>query len=159
MAAAAVISMVGYNAGNALGCPRLLSALAHDRHLPAVLASPHPRFETPSLAILLTAGITATAALCLTFERLVDLANFAVILQYLATCAAFIRLRRTRPATARLFRAPFGMPVALAGCVVSLWLAREVSGVELGWAAGVIGLGFLASAGFHLARFQGNAKG
>ncbi len=72
MAIGAAISMVGYNAGNALGCPRLLSALAENRHLPLCLATPHRRFDTPWAAILITSGFTACAALFLSFESLVQ---------------------------------------------------------------------------------------
>jgi APA family basic amino acid/polyamine antiporter len=148
MALAAVISMVGYNAGNALGSPRLLSALAEDRHLPPRLALPHPRFSTPSAAIVVTSILTTCAALFFSFRKLVDLANLVVILQYLATCTALIRLRYKRPAAERLFRLPMAIPVAVAGCAVSLWLVKEVKPSEFLLAGGVIGIGFLCAAVF-----------
>jgi amino acid transporter len=152
MAVGAAVSMIGYNAGDALGCPRLLSALAQDRHLPPCLAAPHPRFDTPWAAILITSGLTACAALFLSFESLVDLATLAVISQYVATCGAVIWLRRRRPDAPRLFRIPAGIPVALAGCAVSLWLARQVKLPELLLAAAVLGLGLACTAAFRLAR-------
>lgn len=146
LALGAVISMVGYCAGDALGCPRLLSALAEDRHLPSRLAAPHPRFRTPSGAILVTSALTAGAALLLSFENLIDFASLAVILQYVATCSALIWLRRRRPEAQRLFRTPAGIPVAFAGCAVSLWLAREVTASEVRAGACGVGVGFLAMA-------------
>jgi amino acid transporter len=149
MAIGAAVSMVGYNAGDALGCPRLLSALAEDRHLPACLAAPHPRFHTPWAAILITTGLTAGAALFLSFDSLVDLATLAVISQYVATCGAVVWLRRRRPNAPRLFRIPAGIPVALAGCAVSLWLVREVKLPELLLAGVVLGLGFACAAAFR----------
>jgi len=142
MAIGAAISMVGYTSGDALGCPRLLSALAENRHLPPCLATPHPRFHTPWAAILITSGLTACAALFLSFESLVDLATLAVISQYVATCSAVVWLRRRRPDAPRLFRIPAGIPVALAGCAVSLWLVRQVKPPELLLAGAVLGLGF-----------------
>jgi amino acid transporter len=155
MAVGAVISMIGYNAGDALGCPRLLSALAEDKLLPVRLALPHPRFGTPSLAILVTIALTAAAVLCLSFQSLVDLANLAVILQYLATCAALIRLRQTAPAAPRRFRIPFGVPIAIAGCAVSLWLAKEADLAEFLLAGAVMAVGFLAWWFCRLAGLQG----
>ncbi|SPE60138.1 putative fructoselysine transporter FrlA [Verrucomicrobia bacterium] len=151
MALGAAVSMVGSNAGDALGCPRLLSALAQDRHLPPCLATPHPRFNTPSAAILITGGLTAAAAWFLSFDCLVDLATLAVISQYVATCSAVVWLRRRRPDAPRLFRIPAGLPVALAGCAVSLWLVRQVKLPELLLAGLVLALGFACTAGFRLA--------
>ncbi len=152
MAVGAAISMVGYNAGDALGCPRLLSALAEDRHLPPCLAAPHPRFKTPSVAIVITSALTACAALFLTFESLVDLATLAVIAQYVVTCGAVVWLRRSRPDARRLFRIPAGIPVALAGCALSLCLVWEVKLVEFLLAGAVLGLGFACTAAFRLAK-------
>jgi len=149
MALAAVISMVGYNAGNALGSPRLLSALAEDRHLPPRLASPHPRFNTPSAAIVVTSILTTCAAVFFSFRKLVDLANLVVILQYLATCSAVIWLRHKRPGAERLFKLPMAIPVAVAGCAVSLWLVKEVKPSEFLLAGVVIGIGFLCAAVFR----------
>ena len=146
MALGAVSSMVGFNAGNALGCPRFLSALAQDRHLPPQLSAAHPRYDTPARAILLTGLLTACAALFLGFQSLVNLANLVVVVQYMATCAALIRLRRKQPNAPRLFKIPFGIPVALVGCVVSLWLVKGVKVNEFRLAGLVIALGFVAMA-------------
>jgi amino acid transporter len=146
MAVGAVGSMVGYNAGNALGAPRFLSALAQDCHLPRALSAAHPRYLTPSLAILLTGALTACAALFLRFQSLIDLANLVVVLQYAATCTALIWLRHKQPVAPRRFRIPFGIPVAVAGCAVSLWLLKEVKASEFLLAGMVIGVGFVVMA-------------
>jgi amino acid transporter len=146
LAVGAVSSMVGYNAGNALGAPRFLSALAQDCHLPRALSAAHPRFQTPSIAILLTGVLTACAALFLRFQSLIDLANLVVVLQYAATCMALIQLRRKQPRMQRRFRIPFGIPVAVAGCAVSLWLVQEVKASEFLLAGLVIAVGLMAMA-------------
>jgi amino acid transporter len=138
--------MVGFNAGNALGAPRFLSALAQDCHLPHALSAAHPRFQTPSVAILLTGGLTAGAALFLRFQSLIDLANLVVVLQYVATCMALIQLRRKQPQALRRFRVPFGIPVAVAGCAVSLWLVQEVKANEFLLAGLAIAVGLTAMA-------------
>jgi APA family basic amino acid/polyamine antiporter len=156
MLVGAVISMVGFNAGNALGCPRFLSAVAEDRSLPMRIATPHPRFHTPSLAILITAALTGVAALGLSFESLVNLSNLAVILQYVATCAAVICLRYKQPDAERRFRIPFAIPVAVVGCGVSLWLLKEVKLKEFFLGGGVLAMGFMAMAIFR--RSNGRAE-
>ena len=152
LALGAVISTIGYNAGDALGCPRLLSALAEGKHLPALFAQAHPRFATPWAAILATTGLTACAAACLSLTALVDLSNLVVISQYVATCSAVFWLRVRRPDAPRRFRIPAGKAVAVAGCAVSIWLAKAVQPNEFLLAAGVIGLGFGATAVYRWRR-------
>jgi amino acid transporter len=139
----AVISMIGYNAGNALGSPRFLSALAEDRFFPAGLAAEHPRFLTPSGSILITTVLACVAALFFTFDSLVALSNVAVVAQYLSTCSALLWLRRTRPHLKRPFRTPYGAAVALGGCATSLWLIKQVRPADLALSAAVLAVGFL----------------
>ncbi len=143
IALGAVVSMIGYTAGNALGSPRFLSALAEDKCLPPKLSAVHPRFFTPSKAILLTTGITFCAALLFNFQQLVILSNLAVICQYLSTCSAVIWLRRTKPELKRTFKIPCGSLVAAIGCAVSLWLIRQVNAEELILAGAVLMAGFI----------------
>lgn len=131
IALGAVISMTGYSAGNALGSPRYLEALAHDRFLPATLANRHVRYQTPSTAIVLTTGLTAFMALFLNFDKLVDMANVAVISQYLSACVAVLVLRYRRPELERPFRIPGGWGLPVAGCLVTCWLIQQVKPAEL----------------------------
>ncbi len=143
IALGAVISMIGYNAGNALGSPRFLSALAEDRFLPAGLAAAHPRFLTPSGSILITTGLACIAALFFNFASLVALSNVAVVAQYLSTCSALLWLRRTRPDLKRPFKTPYGTAVALGGCAISVWLIKQVRPADLVLSAAVLAAGFL----------------
>jgi amino acid transporter len=135
--------MIGYTAGNALGSPRFLSALAEDNCLPHRLSAPHPRFLTPSGAILLTTSIAFCAALALNFQQLVILSNLAVICQYLSTCGALIWLRHKRPELERTFKIPCGNVVAVIGFAISLWLIRQVNAEELILAGAVLAAGFV----------------
>jgi amino acid transporter len=143
VALGAVVSMIGYTAGNALGSPRFLSALAVDKCLPPRLSAPHPRFFTPSKAILLTTCITFCAALLLNFQQLVMLSNLAVICQYLSTCSALIWLRHKKPELERTFKTPCGNVVAVIGCAVSVWLIKQVNAEELILAGAVLMAGFI----------------
>lgn len=143
IAIGAVISMIGYNAGNALGSPRFLSALSEDRFLPGRLAALHPRFLTPTASIFITTVLAMVAALFFNFDSLVALSNVVVITQYLSTCTALLWLRRARPGLHRPFRTPCATAVALIGCAVSLWLIKQVRPADLALSAAVLAVGFL----------------
>lgn len=75
------ISMIGYNAGSALGGPRYLVALAEDGHLPKLFSSVRPAVAASTLGAL-------SAALLLDFNSLVDFGAFVLCAQFLTTCAA-----------------------------------------------------------------------
>lgn len=87
-----LVSIFGFNCGTALCTPRYLSALAEDKVLPERLARPHPRFETPGLSIVVSTGLVLVLTQILDFESLVDIAVLAVLGQYVATCAALVKL-------------------------------------------------------------------
>lgn len=92
VAVGGLVSIFGFNCGTALCTPRYLSALAEDRVLPERLARPHPRYETPGLAIIASTGVVLVLTQVLDFESLVDIAVLAVLGQYVATCAALVKL-------------------------------------------------------------------
>lgn len=145
IALGAVVSMTGYSAGNALGSPRYLEALAHDRFLPVALASRHVRYQTPATAIVITTGLTAIMALFLNFDKLVDMANVAVISQYLSACLAVLVLRYRRPAQERPFRIPGGWGIPVAGCLVTCWLIQQVKPAELTFTVVTVVVGVILS--------------
>ena len=62
--------------------------------MPAWLGQIHARYATPAAAIAASAGVTLVLLQVLDFDRLVDLAALAVLLQYLASSAALVRLGR-----------------------------------------------------------------
>lgn len=138
----AVVSMVGYTAGSALGGPRYLVALAEEGHLPRYLASSHALYGTPAIAIVWSAGMALLAALALDFDGLVDFSNVVISGQFLATCAAV--LARRRRGAAAPFRAPGGALTPLAGMAATLWL-----GAQGGWEQAAAALAVLAG-GFAL---------
>jgi hypothetical protein len=52
-------------------------------------------------------------------------------------------LRRTRPDLKRPFKTPYGTVVAVCGCIISLWLIKQVRPADLALSAAVLGVGFL----------------
>lgn len=133
VAAGALVSMIGFNAGCALGGPRYLIALAEHGDMPR----PATDFRR---AVAVTTGLTLLAALCLDFERLVDIGNVVIGAQYLAACAAVLALREKSPAP---FQAPGGSLIPVAGALATLWLCSQGGWSQVGATLAVLGLGFL----------------
>ena len=137
-----IISMMGFVAGAALGAPRYLSAIG-ERSLKAWrLNANHARFATPYRAIGATCGVGVVLIVLLDFSSLIDLANLAVVSQYLASCLALIALRRSKPDAPRAYRVPFGPWIAGGGAVVSCWLMTNVTRLELMGTLVVLALGY-----------------
>ena len=113
--AAAIAALVllstfgGLNAGMLTG-PRVYYAMAEDRMFFRSVASVHPRFQTPHVAVAMLAVLTVINASVRTFEQL---AETFVLLFYpfiaLSVAAVFV-LRRSRPELERPYRT-WGYPV------------------------------------------------
>ncbi len=147
--AGAAVSMVGYNAGSALGGPRYLVALAQDRHFPAWLAAVHPRYQTPFRCIALTTGLTLAAAIAVDFDRLVDFSNVVICAQFISTCVAVPLLRRRHPAVPGRFRLPGTWLLPLIGVAATVWLGMQGGTEQIWWSIGALVLGFLLRAGLR----------
>jgi basic amino acid/polyamine antiporter, APA family len=143
--AGATISMLGYLSGNMLAVPRSVFALARDGFLPRLLASVHPRFRTPHLAVLLYAALVAALALSGTFERLAVFSNLTAFVLYILCAIGVWRLRRLG---VRLEGEPFVIPggplVPIVTCLLTGGLlaatgaARDRVGVGLLCGAAVL---------------------
>jgi basic amino acid/polyamine antiporter, APA family len=126
VATGAVFSMVGNNAGQILSGSRTLFSLAAADELPAFFGRVHPRFKTPSNAIVITTAAALALALSGTFAKMAAISAVARLAAYVATAAATLALRRrdrTHGAPAALFKIPGGSAVpilALATCVLML---------------------------------------
>lgn len=147
MSLGACISMMGFCVGSALATPRFLGVLAEDRLFPKWLAAGHPRFGSPHHAIVATTVITLVASQILDFDSLVDLANVAVTLQYVGTCAAVTWLRIKAPKHERSYRVPGGAFVMpLLGIGVCVLLLSQAALTEFIFAGVVIVIGGMLAA-------------
>lgn len=138
--AGSVLSMIGFNAGCALGGPRYLAALGIQGDLPARVALPHPQYGTPSLSIVLTTALALAAAMLLDFDKLVDVTNVVVCVQYVATCASVMILRRRGPAPG--FRLPGGWLIPAAGIAATCWLGAQGGFAQVSWSLILLAAGF-----------------
>jgi amino acid transporter len=89
----AVMSTSGNNMGQALSGSRNLYALAEQGDLPRFFGYVHPRFRTPTNAILVTAGVSLALAITGSFVTMAAASAISRLLVYVATCASMLRLR------------------------------------------------------------------
>ncbi|HVJ27578.1 MAG TPA: APC family permease [Vicinamibacterales bacterium] len=89
----AVLSTSGNNMGQALSGSRNLFALAEQGDLPSWFGRVHPRFRTPSNAIIVTAVVSFGLAVTGSFVTMAAASAISRLLVYVMTCAALLRLR------------------------------------------------------------------
>jgi amino acid transporter len=141
------VSIGGFTAGSALGSPRYAEAIASHGLLPRRLASVHPRYATPHVAILVTTLFTAVLAFFFDYRQLVGMSNVTVVIQYFFTCLAVPVLRKKLgpPTGSRAWRIPGGAAIPLLGAVGSLALFAATDGTERIFAAATLALGLLVA--------------
>jgi APA family basic amino acid/polyamine antiporter len=110
--------------------PRLLYAMAEQQQLPGWLATTHPRFRTPSVAILITAvlqlllAVTGTFLYALTLSTIIRLSYFAL------TSAALPVLRRRSDVPPAQFTVVGGRIIAGLAVLLCIWLLSNSAGRE-----------------------------
>jgi len=93
-----------------LTAPRVFFAMADDRLFFRRVASVHPRYGTPHVAIALAAALGVAFVLTRTFEQLADTFVLSIWPFYGLAIAGLYRLRRARPELPRPYTVP-GYPV------------------------------------------------
>ncbi len=132
------ISLVGVTSGHILSNPRALFAAARDGLLPRKLAEVHPRYKTPAMAILFYSVLACGFALSGSFKTLAIVSSGSVLLLYLGTSLAVLKLRKNgQTSTKKVFVLPFGPAIPLLSSAVVIWLLSNMKLEE------AIGLGLL----------------
>ena len=123
VAVTVMLSTLGTLNGSILTNPRVFFAMAADGLLFRKIAAVHPRYETPYVAIALTAVLGIIFVLLRTFEQLAD-TFVTAILQFYALGVASIFVFRRRPSTEYEppFRAPFYPIAPILFVVAALYL-------------------------------------
>lgn len=136
IAIGAMVSTSGYLSAQLIGVPRLTFALAQRGDFPSPFGEVHARYRTPHFSILAWGTLTFGLALYGNFAWNVGLSGAARLLTYGLSCAALIKLRRTRP-DAPALRLPAGDLIAGLGMILCVLMAR---GMELGhlWAIALV---------------------
>ena len=131
LVAALALSASGCIAADLLSTPRILFALGERGQLPRQVASVHPRFGTPSVAIAVYTVICAALAISGSFQLMVVLSSSGVLISYLVCSLGVLRLRaRGITHDAQTFVVPGGpvVPVFAAGIIV--WMLWSLSKPE-----------------------------
>ncbi len=146
LALGALLSILGTNSNTVLAGPRYLWALAADGFGPRALSYIHPRFRTPTVALLTQTAIALPLALSGSFAQLATLSVVARLATYFGTAAAVLVLRRKLPDAPNIVTTPGGpvIPVAALLLCVGLALSAEPRHLIAGAIALVVGLGLYA---------------
>jgi APA family basic amino acid/polyamine antiporter len=113
-----MISTFGSLMGSMLASPRIFFAMADDRLFFKQIASVHPKWRTPWVAILLACGLGMAMVMTQTFEQLTDTFVLAMWPFYGLSVAAVYRLRRSQPHLSRPYKV-LGYPVVPAVFIVA----------------------------------------
>lgn len=142
-----IVSIGGFTAGSALGSPRYAQAIAADKMLPGRLASLHPVYGTPHVAIIVTTLLTAVLGILYDYRRLVGMSNVTVVFQYFFTCLAvpFLRKKMPHKEGSKAWVIPGGPVVPIIGCLGSAFLILGASWEELGFAAITLVVGVMVA--------------
>lgn len=115
---AIILSMYSAAHATVITVPRVYFAMARDGVFFRQLATVHPRFGTPALAVIASCVWAAVLALSGTFDQLLTYVVFIGWIFYALGAAAVIALRRSRPLAPRPFRVP-GYPLTPAVFVLA----------------------------------------
>ncbi len=140
MTVGGVISILGTNGNTVLSGPRYLFALARDGFGPRFLGTLHPRYRTPTAAILVQTAIALPLAFTGSFEALATLSTVARLATYFGTALAVPVLRRKLRGQAAL-RLPGGpvIPIAAALLCVAFAASAKKENLIAGAVALVVG--------------------
>ena len=123
----AILSILGTLNVQILSGSRLPFALSESNQFPRFFSYIHPRFRTPSVAVIFFAVLIVIVALVWDFMGSLAISVIARLLIYLLVCGALIRLRQKSP-EGDYFRLRFGIPLAVIGMGATIWL---LSGTQI----------------------------
>lgn len=128
---ATALSMLGLLSGEILSIPRILFAGARDGLMPKPLASVHPRFFTPHIAVAVYTSLGFLFAVAGGFKQLAIISSACTLLIYLGTVLATLKLRKTELSTSeKTFSMPGGFIVPLLATAGILWLLSGLTKPE-----------------------------
>jgi APA family basic amino acid/polyamine antiporter len=131
------ITLIGSAAGGIITMPRLLLALSRDKLFITQLAAIHPKYSTPSKAIVFQTILSIIVFLMAfgRYEQLLTLMLPIGFVMYFFTILIVYRLRVTHPHAPRPFRVPFAKFGSITICTVLalllyLWILLEPGAVH-----------------------------
>ena len=135
IAGGALLSVVGYLCANMLHTPRVIFAMGEQGDAPRFMAAVHPRFRTPSVAIVIYAVTLTTFSVAGSYRWNVTVTGFSRVLVYACIAAALPVLRRKRPVAEGL-RLPGGLLFSVVAFAFAAALATRIDFGGLAVASG-----------------------
>jgi APA family basic amino acid/polyamine antiporter len=123
----AVFSITGNLTSSMLSAPRMLYAMGQLGSLPAWFGRIHPRFRTPSNAILFYSAFSIVLALSGGFVRLAVISTIVRLMVYVMCIATLPVLHRKLGEYEGQFRLWGGMAIPIIALVISIWLMTHAS--------------------------------
>ncbi|MBA2694214.1 MAG: APC family permease [Rubrobacter sp.] len=110
-----------------VGGSRIFYAMAESGMLPAWLGRLHPRYKTPSNAILLIGGLSILAPFFgdSALGWLVNAGGLGIVVAYFLVAVSFLFLRRNEPGMERPFRAGRGPAIGIIAVVLSVGIGIQ----------------------------------
>ncbi len=146
-----------------IGGSRVVFAMAKSGMLPQWFGYLHPKYKTPSNAILAIGGLAVLAPLLgrPALVWIVDAGGLGIVIAYFMVALAFLVLRKKEPAMARPFRAGKGTAVGWIALVLSIgFISLYMPGMPaaLVWPAEwiMVGIWFLIGAYYFYQMNKGN---
>ena len=124
----AVFSITGNLSSMMLSAPRMFYAMARDdRTLPAWFGDIHPRYHTPSHAIIFLGLSALLLALSGSFIWLAAMSTIVRLLVFVGFILSLPGIQKTIEPVAEQFRLPGGYTIPAIALVLSLWLTTHAS--------------------------------
>jgi amino acid transporter len=105
----------------------MVYAMSHIGILPRWFGAVHPRYQTPSNAILFYAGFALLLALSGGFVFLAAMSTVVRLMVYVMCIATLPVLKKKKPEAKGQFRLPGGMAIPAVALLLSLWLMTHAS--------------------------------
>lgn len=134
----AAVSILGTTSNTMMLGPRYLLALANDGYGPRAMTRVHPRFRTPTVAILFIGAVSLLLALTGSFVQLALLSVVARLFTYISTAVAVVVLRKRCGGRPDAVALPGGALIPVAATLLSLGLLASASAQNL--VAGAVAL-------------------
>lgn len=132
VSAAIMISILGSLNGSILTGPRVYYAMAKDKLFFQRVARIHPKFQTPSFAIVVQCAWSCLLALSSTFEQLITFVMVVSIVFWIAATASVFTLRKKCPDLPRPYKT-WGYPyipiifiIASSGILINAFFEKPV---------------------------------
>jgi len=103
-----------------MGQTRIFYAMASDGFLPKFFCRIHPRFQTPSMATIITSVVAMGIAGIFPIQLLSELVSIGTLLAFAIVCIGVLVLRRTRPDLPRPFKTPLVPLVPVLGAMAAI---------------------------------------